>query len=262
MTRKFLEDLAVNVTAETGIKADFDSAVMGDVSRLCRIPNTPNKKASKLLGRIQYAVPLTIDEFMDLTPPDYDHLCSARHYVQIARLESLAILPKLTKISAEMKFDDELSIPLVTTKKSVRNPEKLAQYAEECTREILNAEGYDELDIRPCFIRVRKERISLTGGNGHKMRIGAFKELSMQNLSINSMVRWFDFCDDFNAALTERNIKSLISTGYTDKCIDECGSKRRKGYRCETIRECGFCLKDDCRIYQKKFGMEVKINGY
>jgi hypothetical protein len=98
------------------------------------------------------------------------------------------------------------------------------------------------------------ERISLTGGNGHKMRIGAVKELSMQNLSIGSMVRWFDFCDDYNATLTERNIKSLISTGYTDKYMDECGSERRKGYRCETIRECGFCLKDDCRIYQKKFG--------
>jgi hypothetical protein len=258
VTRKFLEELAVNVTAETGIKADFDTAVMGDVSRLCRIPNTQNKKASKLLGRIQYAVPLTIDEFMDLTPPDYDRLCSAQHYVQIARLESLAILPKLTKISFEMKFDDELSIPVVTGKKSVRNPEKLAHYAKECTREILNAEGYDELDIRPCFVHAREERVSLTGGNGHKMRIGAVKELSMQNLSIGSMVRWFDFCSDYNAALTERYITNLISAGYTDEYMDERGSERRKGYRCETIRECGFCLKDDCRIYQKKFGLEVK----
>jgi hypothetical protein len=156
-----------------------------------------------------------------------------------------------------MKFDDELSIPLVTMKKLVKNPEKLAQYVKECTREILNAEGYDELNIRPCFVHVRKERISLTGGNGHKMRIGAFKELSMQNLSINSMVRWFDFCSDYNAALTERNIRSLISAGYADKNTDECGSERRKGFRCETIRECGFCLKDDCRIYQKK----VRIGG-
>lgn len=99
VTRKFLEELAAHVTAETGIKADFDSAVMGDVSRLCRIPNTHNKKASRLLGRPQYAVPVTIEEFMNLALADYDSLCSDRQYVQISRKESPAILPKLTAIA-------------------------------------------------------------------------------------------------------------------------------------------------------------------
>jgi hypothetical protein len=101
---------------------------------------------------------------------------------------------------------------------------------------------------------VHKEKISLNGGGGHNMRIGAAMELAKQNLSIPSIARWFAFCNDYNAIISEKCTVDLISRGYMDEHVDEDGSEHKKGMTCKKILESGFCLKDDCRIYQKKFG--------
>jgi hypothetical protein len=243
--RKFLDEIKAQVS-----DVNFDPTVVGDVSRLCRIPNTVNSKASKLLGRGQYAVPLSVEEFMRLTPEDYDTLCSTPRYAQEPRMESHEVLVMLTRITDDMDLDEVAFTP----KDSVKDPERLEAYERESTKEILADEDFEELQIRPCFKRVRREMISLDGTGGHLMRIGAVMELANQGLSIHSMVRWFNFCADYNSELTETNTKSLISAGYTDKQIDEYGSERRKGLRCETIQRCGFCLEEECPIYQRKFG--------
>ena len=81
LVRKLTEDIETRTFRETGVKVAFDPTVMGDLSRLCRIPNTLNGKAPGILGRNQYAVPVTAEEFMSLTSANYDHLCSAQRMV-------------------------------------------------------------------------------------------------------------------------------------------------------------------------------------
>jgi hypothetical protein len=219
-------------------------------SRLCRIPNTLHFDASKLLGRSQYAVPVTVEELMNLTSEGYDHLCSAPRFNPISRRESHEVLAMLTRIEQDMDLDEVAVTPIG----SVKDSEKLEAYARECTEEILADEDFDDLDIRPCFKKMRPEKISLEGGGGHKMRIAAVIELAAQNLSIASIVRWFDFCNDYDPGKTEAAVKDIISRGYTDKYVDEYGSEHRKGFRCETIKRCGFCLKEECQSYLRKTG--------
>jgi len=245
---KFLDEVKVQVVKDTNIDVVFDPTVIGDLSRLCRIPNTANIKATKLLGRPQYAVPVTVEELISLAPEEYDKLCYSPRFIPTERRESYEVLVMLTRITEDMDLD-EVGI---TTKASVKDPERLEAYECDCTKEILTDEGYEELDIRPCFKRVRKEKISLDGPGGHMMRIGAVMELAMQEVSIPSIVRWFDFCTDYDPSITEAAVKGIISRGYTDKYIDEYGSEHRKGLRCETIKRCDFCLKEECRIYQRQ----------
>jgi len=226
----------------------FDPTVIGDASRLCRIPSTINSKATKLLSRPQYAVPVIADEFMNIGPEDYDNLCSSPRSDPQSRTESHEVLVVLTRITEDMDLDDVA----ITPKGQVKDPERLESYERECTREILDEADFDELDVRPCFKRVRREKISLEGSGGHLMRIGAVMELATQNLSIASIVRWFDFCSDYDQGKTEAAVKGLISRGYTDKHVDEYGLEHRKGFRCETIKRCGFCLKEECHSYLRK----------
>jgi hypothetical protein len=248
MAKQMLSKLTEQLKAETSVA--FDPMVIGDVSRLCRIPNTLHFDASKLLERSQFAVPVTVGVLMSLTAEGYDQLCSVPRPIPISRKESNEVLAMLTRIEQDMNLDEVA----VTQMSSVKNSDRLEAYERECTREILADDDFDELDIRPCFKKVHREKISLHGGSGHKMRIGAVMELAMQGLSIPSIVRWFSFCDDYDPTVTEKAIIDLISRGYTDKHMDEYGSEHRKGLRCETIQKCGFCLKDACPIYQKKFG--------
>lgn len=256
--KQFLEQIAKGASKKSGYKIVFDPSVIGDLSRLCRIPNTPNSKATKLLGHDTYAVPITAEELAILTPTYYDTLCSSTRYLQIERRESLVVLEMLTKISKEIDFADDdttqLRRPTLTPKASVRNSRKIDEYERECTREILADDDFDELDIRPCFKKVHSERISLNGGEGHMMRIGAVMELAGKGLSIPSIVRWFGFCADYDELITEKAVIDLISRGYTDKHMDEDGSERRKGLKCKTIQGYGFCLNENCHIYCKKFG--------
>lgn len=246
--REFLDEVKNQVAKEVNVDVVFDTSVIGDLSRLCRIPNTVHNKATKLLGRPQYAVPVTVEEFMNLTPEVYDELCSSPRYVPVARNESNEVIVMLTKITEDMDLDEVA----VTPKSSVKDPERLEVYERECTREILSDEDFEDLDIRPCFKRVRRERISLDGPGGHMMRIGAVMELARRELSIPSIVRWFDFCLDYDPAITEAAVKSLISRGYTKKYVDEYGREYRKGLKCTTIQRCGFCLGDACEIFKRK----------
>jgi hypothetical protein len=78
-------------------------------------------------------------------------------------------------------------------------------------------------------------------------------ELAGQELSISSIVRWFDFCSDYDPDITEAYVKGIISRGYTDKNVNEYGREYRKGLKCTTIQRCGFCLGDECKIYKRKF---------
>lgn len=244
---KFLEDIKTKAYRDTGINVIFDASVIGDLSRLCRIPNTTNIKVTKLLGHHQYAVPITVDDLMSLTPEGYDGLCSSPSTTLMTRKESSEALVALTKITEDMDLDEVA----ITPKNFVKDPERLENYEHECNREILADEDYDDLNIRPCFKKVHREKISLDGSGGHLMRIGAVMELARQELSIPSMVRWFDFCSDYDLTTTETAVKSIISRGYADKHIDEYGQEHRKGLRCTTIQRCGFCLRDTCVIYTR-----------
>lgn len=243
---KFLDRVKAGVTNANIV---FDTTVIGDLSRLCRIPNTLNIKATKLLGRPQYAVPITVDELMNLVPETYDQFCSSPRFLPVERKESHEVLVRLTKITEDMDLDEVALTPI----SSVKDPERLMNYEQECTKEILTDEDYEDLNIRPCFKKVRSDRISLDGPGGHLMRIGAVMELATQGLSVPSIVRWFDFCHDYDPAITEEAVKSLISAGYTDKHVDEYGREHRKGLRCTTIQRCGFCLENVCHIYKRKF---------
>jgi len=248
--RKFLDYVKIQVAKESNIDVVFDTTVIGDLSRLCRIPNTANIKATKLLGRPQYAVPVTVEQLISLTPEEYDRLCSTPRFTEVERRESHEVLVMLTRITEDMDLDEVA----ITTKTSVKDTERLEAYERECTKEILTDEDYEELNIRPCFKRVRKELISLDGPGGHMMRIGAVMELAARGLSISSIVRWFDFCHDYDPAITETAVNSIISRGYTDKYVDEYGREYRKGFRCTTIQRYGFCLEDKCEIYKRKHG--------
>jgi hypothetical protein len=245
----FLEEVKAKTYEDTGITVVFDTSVMGDLSRLCRIPNTVNIKATKLLGCCQYAVLITVDDLASLTPEGYDRLCSTPRHVPITRRESNEVLVMLTRKTEDMDLDEVA----ITPKNSVKDPERLENYERECTREILTDEDYDDLNIRPCFKKVHQEKISLDGSGGHLMRIGAVMELARQELSIPSVVRWFDFCSDYDPTTTETAVKGIISRGYADKHIDEYGQEHRKGLRCTTIERCGSCLGDVCPIYARKF---------
>jgi hypothetical protein len=245
---KFLDEVNTCVAQSIGVHVNCDTSVIGDLSRLCRVPNTVNFKATKLLGRPQYAVPITIDEFLKLTPEGYDKLCTNPHHISVARNESNEVLVTLTRITEDIDLDEVA----VTPKTSVKDPERLEKYERECTKEILTDEDFEKLDIRPCFKKVRRERISLDGSGGHKMRIGAVMELAAKELSIPSIVRWFDFCSDYDPDITEASVKSIISRGYTDRHVNEYGREYRKGLRCTTIQRCGFCLGVSCNIYRRK----------
>jgi len=249
---KFLDEVKAHVAKDTDIHVAFDTSVIGDLSRLCRIPNTTNIKATKLLDRTQYAVPIAVEELMGLTPDGYDKLCSSPRYIPVVRRESHEVLVMLTRITEDMDLDEVV----VTPRGSVKDPERIEVYERECTKEILTDEDFEDLNIRPCFKRVRRERVSLDGPGGHLMRIGAVMELAIQELSVPSIVRWFNFCLDYDPAITEAAVQSIISRGYTDKHVDEYGREHRKGLRCTTIQRCGYCIKEDCHIYRRRSSTE------
>jgi hypothetical protein len=246
VAKLILSKLTGEIKAETSVA--FDPTIVGDVSRLCRIPNTQHFDASRLLGRPQYAVPVTPSELMDLTPEGYDNLCSASRFLSILREESNEFLAMLTRIEQDMDLDEVA----VTMRGAFKDSEKLEAYERECIREILADEDFDDLDVRPCFKKTRHDRISLDGTGGHLMRIGAVMELASRNLSIASIIRWFEFCKDYDPGKTEAAVKDIISRGYTDKHADECGREFRKGLKCITIDRCGFCLGEACHVYSKK----------
>ncbi|MFX0204237.1 MAG: hypothetical protein ACFFCW_49705, partial [Candidatus Hodarchaeota archaeon] len=238
-TQKLAQDANIRV----------DTSVCGDLSRLCRIPNSLHVKATKVLGRLQYAVPICIDELKTLTPETYDHFCSVQKFVAVSRLESMAVSRELLKIAQNLDPDD---ISLNIGKGHVRDPTKVAEYEVECTREILTDDEFDALPIRPCFKRIRKQFLHLDGSQGHLMRIAAAMELATQRLSIASIIRWFNFTSDFDPDITRRKVEELISYGYMEKTVDSYGSVIRRGWRCATIQsKCpDFCLKDRCPIFK------------
>ena len=86
------------------------------------------------------------------------------------------------------------------------------------------------------------------------MRVGAVMELAAKRLSIASIVRWFDFCTDYDPAKTEAAVIDIFSRGYTDKYTDEYGRERWNAMKCTTIEKCGYCLLDECGIYRNRHG--------
>lgn len=241
-TQKLAQDLNIRV----------DTSVCGDLSRLCRIPNTLNVKASKVLARPQYAVPIIADELRTLTPETYDQLCSEQKFVAVSRVESMDVSRELIKLAQDADPDE---ISLNIGRGHVRDPAKVAEYETECIREILTDEEFAELPIRPCFKHIRENSIPLDGSQGHMMRIAAAMELATEGLSMDSIVRWFDFTPDFDPDITRRKVEELISYGYMDRKLDNFGGFKRRGFRCSTIQaKCpDYCLKHECPIYRKKF---------
>jgi len=240
-TRKLAQDANIRI----------DTSVCGDLSRLCRIPNTVNVKASKVLGRPQYAVPVAFDKLKTLTPEAYDQLCFTQEFVAVSRVESMDVSRELIKIARDLDPDD---ISLNIGKGHVRDPTKVAEYEAECTREILTDEEFADLPIRPCFKHVREHCVPLDGSQGHMMRIAAAMELALADLSISSIVRWFNFLHDFDPDFTRRKVEELISYGYMDKSVDDYGNLARRGFKCSTIQtKCAnYCLMEQCPIFMRR----------
>jgi len=246
LIRQYVENIKAAI--DKNIKLNIDTSVLGDLSRLCRIPNTQNSKASKLLGHPQYAVPITVEECLQLTAETYDELCARQRWFLAKRDESSTMLRNLVNLA-----DDLGELPLESSFDYVRDPEEIEKYEAECTIEILNDADFEDLDIRSCFKYVRRERIALDGSQGHMFRIAAARELACTGLSINSSVRWFDFNPDFDPVKTRRKIEELISHGHMNKFPDEYGHLSRRGWKCSTIQSrCpDYCLREKCRFFRR-----------
>jgi len=248
LAKKVLEVFTEKVVK--GVKIDM--SVVGDLSRICRIPNSLHTKASNVLGRLQFCVPITIDELKSLTVDKYDALCSSQRLMIVKRVESVEVSRELAKIVEELDPDDFLVN--VGRHGYVKDPELVAEYERETKREVLASEDYEELRMRTCFKRIRRESIQLDGSDGHNMRLAAVCEMMMNEISISSIVNWFDFCADFDPEFTRRKVEEIISYGYGRKEINEFGEVIRKPWRCSTIiKKCpSYCLRENCPTHRRK----------
>jgi hypothetical protein len=252
LAKTVLSSFTERVAKEADVRVDM--SVVGDLSRICRIPNTLHSKASKVLGRPQYCVPITVDELETLTVDQYDALCSAQRLTVVQRFENIDVSREIVRIVKELDPDDFLVN--VGRNGYVKDPELVAEYEREARREIFASEDYEELRMRPCFKRVRRESIQLDGSEGHNMRLAAVAEMIANEISIPSIVRWFDFCADFNPDVTRRKVEEIISYGYGRKEINEFGEVVRRPWRCFTIiKKCpSYCLREECPTYRRLFG--------
>jgi len=82
--------------------------------------------------------------------------------------------------------------------------------------------------------------LPLHTGAGHKMRIAVAAEYLHRGASVDQVVELFKSQVDFgDGSKTRYYVQDIARKGY-------------KPFRCETIRELGFCLSSDCPLHKKR----------
>ena len=90
--------------------------------------------------------------------------------------------------------------------------------------------------VRPCIEAALKQ--PLEGEAGHKMRLAVAVEFLNKGYGIEQVVDLFRGQEDFKESRTRYY-------------VEDAKKKRYKPFKCNTIMDLGFCLKEKCKIYRK-----------
>jgi len=113
-----------------------------------------------------------------------------------------------------------------------------ASFVEYCRKQIREKRSFNKLykfkpkknhGIRPCIIEASKK--PLEGRNGHLMRLAIACELLSKGYTVGEVTRFFASQPDYSEEKTRYFVEHAYKSGY-------------KPFKCETIRELGFCLKN------------------
>jgi hypothetical protein len=177
----------------------LDSAILGDIKRLARLPFSIHEKTGKMCS------PLS--------------------------LSHVFIKPKNLEIYKEYSLDTNI---LEKVCKELKAEEKWHKHLSE-TR--VGFKSLTSHRVRPC-IKVAVS-LPLNHGEGHKMRLAIVAEYLKRGSSVDQIIDLFRGQKDFNERKTRYFVEDAQHKGY-------------KPFKCKTIKELGFCIKNECKIYKRR----------
>lgn len=134
---------------------------------------------------------------------------------------------KPEEIDLEFYIENGLSLELLEHS-SKRLKERIKAFERAAKRKKTVKAG----EIRPCIQEALNKQ--LHGGAGHLMRLAVACEYLAAGLPIEEIVALFQNQNDFNERKTRYFIEHAQKSGYMP-------------FKCEKIRELGYCLGGDCR---------------
>jgi len=106
-------------------------------------------------------------------------------------------------------------------------------------------------EIRPCFKRFMK-----AGESQHQVRLAmAIESFYAGYKTRDSMVEWFKWANDWDGEKPTGKCRTQVDWFFKNKVNERKTGEsdcKVKPYKCDTIRDFGWCLKDDCPIYVKQ----------
>lgn len=189
--------------------AHIDPHIIGDVRRLCRIPNTLRPPENR-----NWCVPLPSDRFLDMDEVEVANYIKKPHFSDYV---PNGTRPKLTDFPMEEEDDDFIYEAFKTESKSY-SPEFLKRHNEFLAN-----------ILRPCLYN----RI-ITEHPSHAVRVATTVDLlKVANLTVDQIVEIYSKLgwEDWDERITRQQIESC---------------KKLKPYGCKKLRQLGIPTKGCC----------------
>lgn len=197
-----------------------DSTSKEDIFRLCRIPTSTHEKSGEEC--------VILD--MNLKPTKFRSI----EYYRLGGIRRSHLIAAVEKVSIEEH----------------KRKERVAKLRANLKEQWVVKHGFTGT-IRPCFQRFMK-----AGEAPHQVRLAmAIEAFYCGYKDRQSMVDWFKWGHDWDGDNPTGKCWTQVNW-FFDNNVDEsrigAPKCKVKPYRCDTIREHGWCVEDECPIYRKQ----------
>lgn len=252
-----LENLATELMDkwERNIKVEVnkyaDQAVLGDLSRLSRIPNTLHPTATERFDEPRYCVPVTAEEMIDIDATEYRELCSEPRLPESwgrnpSKKARVYVRQHIFDAIVNRGSDGEL--PSYGDDSNYK-PKRIERYKA-------NTKGnYDEIEDvwylladKPCIKAFYEGKWDSDNGTGqqfahgpesHWMELFTMTHLINKNVPYELCVDFFSHMDGFDPYQTKERLNQLIGRSYSKMTCEKLWTNAPS-----------FCLGKECALYE------------
>lgn len=220
-----------------------DTVVLGDLSRLCRMPNTIHPEATEHFNEPRYCVPVEMEDLMGLSPEDYAELCRSPQLPDSwRRVES-----KFAGLTAEQAIYTAMTSGKQTNgdcgignNKEV-DSNRVRTYKREHDGDMTVDDIWFLLEQTPCIKEYAGRDDQFHYGNeSHIFEMFVMRHLIQLNVPYESIVDFFRGMNRFDEQETRYRLNYMIGS-------------HKNPISCETVWEYAseFCLGNQCSIYDR-----------
>jgi hypothetical protein len=212
----YAADLVDELSERTGI-SDLDRYVdvtSGDLSRLCRVPNTLHGGATSSFGEERYCVPVSLAELSSMTPEAYEEFTrSPRSPPSEARspVSSVTEVVEQHVRLADGRATDYSS----TGRASTLDWSRVTEYREQSNDNLTLSDVKLLTSDMPCVWAFHEREDKFQHGNqSHEFETHAIAKLLECNFPIDVIKEFLSNSPDYDEDYTEQRIKELIARDF------------------------------------------------